>query len=168
MGNFLSIPILAIAAALQAGFVFQIRLLGGGPDLVFLLVIAWSINSEIEEAVVWAFVGGICVDLLSAAPTGASVFGLLIMVFAVSGIGRQVYRIGIIVMAGLVLVGTIIHQIMFMIIITLAGYKVVWLTDLAYIVAPTALYNLLLIWPTYWFVRRLQRRVRGRPQSSPS
>ena len=64
MGNFLSIPLLGVAAALQASLMPQIRLLGGEPDLVFLLVIAWAINRELEDGVIWAFVGGILLDLL--------------------------------------------------------------------------------------------------------
>lgn len=161
MGRFLSVPFLIIAAALQASFVPQIRLLGGGPDLVFLLVVAWSINSELEEGVVWAFVGGIAQDLLSAAPSGSSVMGLLVLVFAISGLGRQVYRIGIATLIGLVLAGTLAQQIILMIILALSGFRVEWLTDFSYVVAPTIFYNLILIWPVYWFVRVVQRRIRA-------
>lgn len=160
MGRFLSVPFLIIAAALQASFVPQIRLLGGGPDLVFLLVLAWSINSELEEGVVWAFVGGIAQDLLSAAPSGSSVMGLLILVFAISGLGRQVYRIGFVTLIGLVLVGTTVQQIILMIILALSGFRIEWLTDLSFVVAPTIFYNLIFIWPVYWFVRIVQRRIR--------
>lgn len=161
MGRFLSVPFLIIAAALQASFVPQIRLLGGGPDLVFLLVLAWSINSELEEGVVWAFVGGIAQDLLSAAPSGSSVMGLLILVFAISGLGRQVYRIGFVTLIGLVLVGTLVQQIILMIILALSGFRIEWLTDLSFVVAPTIFYNLIFIWPVYWFVRIVQRRIRA-------
>lgn len=160
MGRFLAFPILMIAAALQASFVPQVRLLGGGPDLVFLLVLAWSINRDLTENVLWAFVGGICQDLLSAAPTGTSVLGMLIIVFGISGLGSQVYRIGPIILIGVVLVGTVIQQVVMMIVLWLAGFSINWLVDLAFIVAPTILYNLLLILPIYWFVRRIQRRLR--------
>jgi len=166
MGKFLSLPILLIAAALQASFVPQIRLLGGGPDLVFLLVIAWSINAELDDSIVWAFVGGIAQDLLSAAPTGTSVLGMLIIIFAVSGLGRQVYRIGIVILVGLVLGGTLLQQVIEMVIIWLVGFEVNWLVDFAYIVAPTMFYNLLLILPVYWFVRRIQRRYLPDPGTS--
>mgnify|MGYP001033599227 CR=1 FL=1 len=158
MGSFLSLPILIIAAAIQASVVPQIRLLGGGPELVFLLVVAWSINAEIEESVVWAFIGGIAYDLLSAAPTGATTLGLLVVVFAVSGLGRQVFRIGFFMMIGIVLFGTFVQQIIFVGVLLFAGRSVSILFDLAYVVAPTMLYNLLLIWPAYWFARRMQRR----------
>ena len=159
MGNFLSIPILAIAAALQASLIPQIRILSGGPDLVFLLVLAWAINSKLEEGVVWAFAGGIMLDLLSYNPTGTSVLGLLFLVFAISGLGQQVYRIGFITLVGLVLAGTIVHQLVIMLILFLTDYPIDWSSSLSEVVAPTAFYNLIFIWPIYWLVRRLQHRL---------
>lgn len=159
MGNFISIPILAIAASLQASFVPQIRLLGGGPDLVFLLVLAWAINSRLEDGVIWAFVGGVMLDLLSYNPTGTSVLGMLLIVFAISGLGQHVYRIGFFLLVALVLLGTMLQQFLMMFILTMSGYPVDWAVGLSYVMAPTIFYNLVLIWPIYWFVRRLWRRL---------
>jgi len=162
MGNFLSLPILMIAAALQTSLTKQIRLLGGEPDLVFLLVLSWSINSELEQSVVWAFIGGICLDLLSGAPMGASIPGMLILIFGVSGLGQQVYRIGIVILVGLVLIGTLVQQTIFMGIIALTGQRVLWFESLTYVTLPTILYNLLFIIPVYWFVRRIQNGLSRR------
>lgn len=159
MGNFLSLPILAVAAALQASLMPQIRLLGGAPDLVFLLVLAWAIHAGLEEGVVWAFAGGIMQDLLSAAPTGTSTLGLLLLVFAISGLGQQVYRIGFVLMTGVVLTGTLMQQIVLMLILSLSGFRIEWLTSITYVAAPTMFYNLVLIWPVYWLVRRVQKRL---------
>lgn len=158
MGSFLSLPVMIVLAAIQASVVPQIRLLGGGPELVFLMVLAWSINADLEEGVVWAFIGGIAYDLLSAAPTGATTLGLLVVVFAVSGLGRQVFRIGFFLLIGLVLAGTLVQQLVFVGVLLFAGRTISIPFDLAYVIAPTMFYNLLLIWPTYWFARRLQRR----------
>lgn len=159
MGSLIGFIVLGVAAALQASLVPQIRLLGGGPDLVFLLVLAWSIHARTEESVAWAFIGGIAYDLLSAAPTGATTLGLLLVVFVVGGLGQQVYRIGFFLMIGLVLAGTLVQQAIFVGVVLFAGHAVSPLFDLAYVIAPTMLYNLLFIWPVYWFVRRIQRRL---------
>lgn len=158
MGNYLSLPILALAAVLQATFVPQIRLLGGGPDLVFLIVLAWSINIKLEGGVTWAFVGGILQDLFSAAPTGTSAVGLILIVFAVNQLARQVHRIGIILLLGLTLVGTLFQQMMMIVLLGLLGFRVDLIGDLSDVVLPTMLYNLTLILPVYWLIRRVQRR----------
>ena len=51
MGTYWSIPLIALAVVLQATFIPQIRILGGEPDLVFLLVLSWSINGRLEQGV---------------------------------------------------------------------------------------------------------------------
>jgi rod shape-determining protein MreD len=158
MGNYLSIPILALAAALQATFVPQIRLLGGGPDLVFLIVLAWSVNINLEGGITWAFVGGILQDLFSAAPTGTSAVGLIMLVFAVNQLARQVQRVGVVLLLGLSLAGTLFQQIMMILLLGLFGFNVDLIGDLNDVVLPTMLYNLVLILPVYWFIRRIQRR----------
>ncbi len=158
MGNYLSIPILALAAVLQATFVPQIRLLGGGPDLVFLIVLAWSINIKLEGGITWAFVGGILQDLFSAAPTGTSAVGLIIIVFVVNQLARQVQQVGLILLFGLTLVGTLFQQIVTIILLGLLGFRMDLIGDLNDVVFPTMLYNLVLIGPVYWFIRRIQRR----------
>jgi rod shape-determining protein MreD len=158
MGNWLSLPILALAAMLQATFVPQIRLLGGIPDLVFLFVLAWSIHMPLEAGVTWAFVGGIQQDLLSAAPTGTSTLGMILVVFGVSLVQRQVYGVGVALIAALVLVGTLVQQLVVMLVLSSSGYTLDLFQNFSYVVVPTIAYNLVFIWPIYWLVRRLQKR----------
>jgi rod shape-determining protein MreD len=158
MSNWLSLPVLALAAILQSTFVPQIRILGGGPDLVFLFVLAWALNARIENGVTWAFVGGILQDVLSAAPTGASALGMIVTVFIINQINRQVYGVSLAVIAALVLVGTLIQQVLLMLVLRLTGFAINPLDSFSYVVVPTMAYNFVLIWPIYWIVRRLQKR----------
>jgi rod shape-determining protein MreD len=161
MGNYLGIPVLLLAAALQVSVIPQIRILGGQPDLTLLIVLSWAINASLQEGVVWAFVGGISKDLLTAAPTGASVLGLLIMVFIIDRIRQQVFSIGIVTLAGLVIGGTLLQETIYMIVLALSGYQIQPIQMFSYVVLPTVAYNLVFIWPVYWFVRRVLR-----PQSA--
>jgi rod shape-determining protein MreD len=158
MGSFLSIPILALAAILQSTLAPQIQILGGRPDFVFLLVLSWSINARLDESVIWAFAGGIMQDLFSVLPIGTSTLGMIPLVFGVTGLGRQVYRIGFILLIGLVIGGTFFKAFIQIAILLLTGHQVT-LLNIGYVVVPTMLYNLVFIWPIYWFVRRVQRRL---------
>jgi rod shape-determining protein MreD len=137
----------------------QIRLLGGMPDLVFLIVLSWSINTRLEDGVIWSFVGGILYDLLSGAPTGTAALGMLFVVFGISGIGQQVYSIGFLLLAGAVIVGTIFKQLILYFVLTLSGFEVEWLVMIGYVLVPTLIYNIALIAPVYWFIRGIQKRV---------
>lgn len=158
MGSFLSLPVLALAAVLQASLVPHLRVFGGGPDLVFLIVLAWSVHAPLEQAVLWAFVGGIAQDLLSVAPLGMSVVGLVLVVFMVYGVSRQVYSVNVLLLAGLLLAGAVVQQAALLALLVLSGLRVDIVRDLNYVVFPSLIYNLLAFWPVYWVMRRLQRR----------
>jgi rod shape-determining protein MreD len=158
MGTYWGIPLIALAVVLQSTLIPQIRILGGEPDLAFLFVLAWSINGRLDQDVVWAFVSGIAQDLLSAAPTGASVLGMIMLVFIIDRLKQQVFRIGFILIVGLVIVGTLLQKLIFMIVLAFAGFTIYPLQNLSYVILPTIAYNLLFIWPVYWIVRRVQRR----------
>lgn len=162
MGSYLSVPVLLIVAALQASVVPQIRVLGGGPDLVFLVVFVWAILAPLEEAVTWAIVGGVFQDLLSVSPTGLSAVGLVLMVFLVNIVARQVYQVGFVLTLGLLLLASLVQQVVTFLLLWMTGYPLDWVNDFIYVLLPTVLYNLLFIGPVYWIIRRIQRRTSGR------
>jgi rod shape-determining protein MreD len=164
MGNYLSVLILGLAAAVQSTFVPQIRLLGGGPDLVFLIVVTWSVSARLEDTVLWALVGGILQNLLSAAPLGTASMGMILVLFALDAVRRQVYRVGIPLLILIIIFGSLVYQLVVMLILSLTGFEIRFLDSLRYVVLPTIAYNLVFVWPVYWFVWRVQRRLaRTRP-----
>ncbi len=162
MGSTLSLPILALAAILQASIVPQFSILGGRPDLVFLLVVSWALNAPLGEGLVWAFIGGVLQDLMSAAPTGTSVIGLVLIVFALDVLRQQVYRVGLITLMWVALVGTMVQQIVVMIVLSLSGFGIPFVNNFSYVVLPTVFYNFVLIFPVYFVARQIQKRVAGR------
>lgn len=159
MTNWLSMPILTLAAILQVTFVPHIRILDGTPDLIFLLVVAWAIHARLETGVTWAFVGGIVHDLLSAAPTGASVIGLVLIVFAVKFVEQQFYGVTLLVIIAVALVGTLFQYIVFSLIVAAIGFQTLHPENFTFVVFPTMAYNLVFILPVYWLTRRIQKRV---------
>jgi rod shape-determining protein MreD len=168
MGNFLSLPILALAAVLQVTVTARLNILGGRPDLVLLIVMAWTLNATLEEGVIWAFVGGICTDLLSAAPLGTSAAGLVILVFMFHAVRQQIYTVGLFTLIWVVLLGTLFQHIAVMVILMLTGFAPAFTDQLGYgvifqeftsLIFPTMVYNLIVIVPIYAVMRRIQRRV---------
>src|ERR1044071_9358306 len=123
MGNFLSLPIMMLAAALQVTVMPQISFLGGRPDLVLLVVVSGALNSTLEQAVLWAFVGGICRDLLSAAPIGTSIIGLILIIFAIHAIREQLFSVGIFTLIWVSLVGTVIQEFTILIVLLVSGFQ---------------------------------------------
>lgn len=174
MGNFLSLPILALAAVLQVTVTPRLSLLGGRPDLVLLVVIAWTLNATLEQGVLWAFVGGLCNDILSAAPLGTSIVGMVILVFVVHAVRQQIYSVGLFTLIWVVLLGTVVQHISVMIILLLSGFGPAFAERLGYsvvvqeiisLIFPTMVYNLIVIVPIYSLIRRIQVRVRSDKRS---
>jgi rod shape-determining protein MreD len=155
----LSFPILALAAAAQATLLPQIRLFNGQPDLVFLIVLAWSIHATPAQAIVWAFVGGIMQDLLSAAPVGTSTLGLLIVIALLEALRSQLARVGVFTYIGLVLVGGFLIKIVLLVVLIGAGFVVQPIGVFNSNILPSAAYNLVVMLPVYVVMRFIQRRV---------
>ena len=162
MGPWLALPVLLLAVSLQTTLMAQLRLWDGGPDLVLLCVLAWSLRAPLPESVAWALGGGIMQDLLSVAPTGQSAPGLLLLVFSANFIAQQLSRGGLLTLALLTGVGTLAQQQLMWLLFALQGHTLDFLDDLGYVIIPTVLYNLALIWPVHAALRVLQRRVEAR------
>ncbi|MEP7292255.1 MAG: rod shape-determining protein MreD [Chloroflexota bacterium] len=159
MGTYWSLPLVVLAVILQATVIPQIRILGGQPDLIFLMTLSWAIHGRLEQSVAWAFVGGIAQDLLSAAPIGASTLGMILLVFGIEQIKQQVYRIGFLLIIGLVIAGTVLQKLVFMLVLSFSGFTIYPLENFTYVILPSIAYNLLFIGPVYWVMRRIQRRA---------
>lgn len=158
MGNYLSVPILALAAVLQASVMPQIRIQDGAPDLVFLIVLSWALRTNVESGLIWAFVGGIFQDVMSAAPTGASIIGMIPLVFLIGDLAGQVYRIGFLLIISLVALGTLFKQVGLLVVLALSGYVISPVDDFSRVILPTLIYNLVFIWPIYMLMRRIRNR----------
>jgi rod shape-determining protein MreD len=168
MGSFLSVPIMMLVAALQVTVMPQISFLGGRPDLVLLVVVSWALNSTLEQAVLWAFVGGICRDLLSSAPIGTSIIGLILIIFAIHAVREQLFSVGIFTLIWVSLVGTVIQEFCVLIVLLVSGFQPEFANQLGYgiiidqfrlFMVPTIVYNLIGIIPVYIIVRIIQRAV---------
>ncbi|MCB9453230.1 MAG: rod shape-determining protein MreD [Anaerolineaceae bacterium] len=166
MGGFLSLPVLLVVVVIQATLIPQIAILGGRPDLVFLMVVAWSVHAPLNEGVTWAFMGGVLLDLLSAAPTGTSIPGMVLVVFIVNALQNQLYNLNLLLFLGIVGIGTVLQEIIVIVILSLTGFTVLFVESLGYVVLPTAAYNLAFALPVYWVARRIQRRFAERRQIS--
>ncbi len=155
----LGLPLLALAATLQASLLPQLT--GRAvPGLVFLLVVCWAINTDWQQGAVWAFIGGILLDLLSALPVGTSTIPMLILVFPLGGLGEEVYRLRLPLLLGVGFFGTLAQQFLMLVLMSALGHRVAWVQNFSSIIIPTMFYNLVLILPVYWFLSRLQRGLR--------
>ena len=141
---------------------------GAQPDLTLLVVGAWSLRRGVEEGAVWAFFAGIALDLLSAGPHTAVIFGLLAasLILGIepsTGIGRTQGRpFGgnpVALIFGVVL-ATVVYHVVLLVALRLTGRSVDWLQIGVSVMAPRILFNLILIPFVYRALGWLDRRTR--------
>jgi rod shape-determining protein MreD len=169
MGVFLALPFLTLAAILQAVLLPNLSLVGGGPNLVYLVVIAWALNAPLEQGVAWAIIGGLLTDLLSAVPLGTSSLGLMLSVFAMNLLLAQFYELTLLLLLLMGLFGTFAYELLRLMLLDafhLLGYiaadapfVITWGDDITNVIGPIMVYNVVLILPIYGLIRRFQRRL---------
>ncbi len=65
---------------------------GGGLDLVLVFAVVWTMTVNLEGGLVWAFLGGLIIDVLLMRPLGLTAFVLLLAVGAAWVVGRLAAR----------------------------------------------------------------------------
>ncbi len=165
MARYIGLPILVFAAILDATVMAELRIGGGAPDLVFLIVASWALLADVQDAMVWAVFGGIVQDTLSVAPLGASALGLVLVAFAADSLFGDVRRTNLVVPPLVMGAGTVIYHLALVGVLRLSGHAVPIGEGLVYVTVPTVVYNVLLSVPVFRGVGLLHgwltpRRVR--------
>lgn len=143
-----------LVAILQTSLMPYLSLAGVKPDLMLLVVISWVAVNGRGEGLFWAFIGGLCLDLFSGLPFGASALALL-----VSSLLAGPGNLGLPWPGVAVFLATISYDLIIMALLQITGWEVIWGASLIKIVLPSALLNALLAWPIYWALRWLHRRT---------
>lgn len=163
MSPYLIVPLLAGIALLQTTLAPQLSIIGGRPQFMLLAVVSWSLLRGGREGVVWGFVGGVMLDLLSGAPFGVITLPLLLVGF-LSGLGEiNVFRSNFLLPGLVVLLATLFYNAFALFLLQVLGEPVLWESALLHVILPAALLNLLVLPLVYLPLRRLHR-LTGQPQ----
>lgn len=80
----MSLPLAAVgavlAALLESSVLPELTIVGAKPDAVFVMAVVAAMLVGVEEGLVWAFLGGLMLDLiLPERPVGVTTFSLLVV-----------------------------------------------------------------------------------------
>lgn len=160
MANYIGIPILLLAAVINATIMPELRLGNGTADLVFLMVVSWALLADVRDAMLWAVIGGVMQDVLSIAPVGTSALGLVIVAFAADAIFGTVSRRNVLVPLAVAAVGTVVYQMITLFLLRLLGLSAVGIGQgLVYVTVPSTILNVLLILPVFRLMGAVHRRA---------
>jgi rod shape-determining protein MreD len=152
---YLVIPLLVVAAILQATVLPHLTVWGVFPDLPLLIVVGWGLLRGVRDGAVWGFIAGVAVDLLSGAPFGAATLPMVAVGF-LSGMGQAtVFGTHAVLPMLTMFLATIGYDLLFLVIVRIAGQDVAWLGALARLVLPSAVLNAVLMPLIYWGLRKL-------------
>jgi rod shape-determining protein MreD len=84
-----------VAALVEFTVVPYIKVGNAVPHPILVFGVIWTIASGLEAGLVWAFVGGLTLDILTQRPLGSSSFALLIALGVASIVGSLFGRVRI-------------------------------------------------------------------------
>ena len=162
----LGVPLFFVAAILQATVLSHLRVYGGQPDLIVVIVLAWATLDRDQEGMVWAFVGGIILDLFSGAPLGISALALVPIAYLVGLTEAGVYRTNIGLPVLMAVIGAAAYHFIYLLLLRFfGGVALSWSSALVYVTLPSVIFDVILIVPALrlldgWYLKLHPRQVR--------
>jgi len=93
----------------QATFLPRLNPMIITPDLVLVLLFVWAAFHSLRESLVWVFLTGIVLDILSIDPLGSNGLALLIVVALASPSRNRLFQSSMIIPMVLVMLATVVH-----------------------------------------------------------
>ncbi len=107
----------AVAALIQSSILPFTAAGGAGLDLVLVLAVVWTMTVGLDGGLVWAFLGGLIIDVLLMRPLGLTAFVLLLAVGGAWLVGRvsprAVYPIVVATAAATAAVASVLTVVLF-------------------------------------------------------
>lgn len=157
MTLYLSVPLLAFLAVVQSAILPRFPVAGVHIDLVMLAVVAWGLLKGNPHALLWGFIGGILLDLLSGLPWGIQTIPLVVVagLAGLGGAGLFGHHFGVPFAAALV--GTWLHYALALLILGTLGRPLPPVSFLWQVLLPASLLNTLAMAAVFPLVSRLHR-----------
>jgi len=154
--------LLILLALLQATVVPVIPYVGIRPDLVLLLVLAWTMVRGTTEGAVGAMVGGLALDIFSPLPLGTHALAMLAVIVPVGWLGTPFYRGNLVFPISGAFLATVLYNVLLLGLSRLVGQNILFGGLLWRVVLPMALIEATLMPLIYWVLDRIDRRVHPR------
>lgn len=137
----IGIPLLMISAVIDNSVMNYIRYLNGQPSLTVMLVVSWGLLNPLRDAIPWAVIGGIFLDLLSVTPTGTTSLGFLLSLLVLASSIGQVGGRNILLPPIASSMATVIVQSVILLILVLDGWGFGLINTILTWMIPTLIFN---------------------------
>ena len=151
----IAVPIFILVTIIQTAIVSNMPLLQGTADIALLVIIAWALQEPVRTAWHWSLIGGAMIGFASALPLSITLVSYLSITGITLVIRRRIWKIPVLVMLAITFLGTVFHQGLSAITLTLVGTPLPVLETLQLIILPSIFLNILLAIPIFAIVRDL-------------
>jgi rod shape-determining protein MreD len=165
MTYLIGLPLLALAAVVQATVLARFTIFGGMLDLVLLLTLSWTLVGEWQGGVMWGLMGGLTLDTLSGGPFGATAVGLITVAYLAGLTEGGFWRSHVLLPLASALLGSILFHLITLVLLAVTGYPVDWAYSLTQLTLPAVLLDTLCMLPVYGLVRGLHAFAHPAPVS---
>lgn len=161
---YVAIPLMAVLAVLQATVLSRFPVAGVVLQPALLVALAWGLLRGPWEGMVWAFIGGLLLDLFSVGPVGVTSLALMAAVPILVRARQSLPEENVLLTALLLVAGFAIYFVIYLIVIQVAGYGSNWQT-LGHL-PPALLFHAVLGLPIFWLLHYLKRALYPQPIAS--
>ncbi len=124
MNLYATIVLLAGVALLQSTLAPYLAVGRVKPDLMLVVVVTWSVLRGAGEGVLWGFIGGLLLDLLSGGPFGVSIVSLMLASY-LTGVGEiNLFRTNILLPVVTVILATAVYYLVSFLLLQTLGRPV--------------------------------------------
>jgi rod shape-determining protein MreD len=136
------------------------------PNLVLIVTSTWAAIRG-DEGFVWAAAGGLMLDVLSGAPFGGNLAGLVLGNTAALLLDRAPIPVAVLRVTTWVAVTTVVYYAVALVVLAFTGQPYNIQAGFAGVVLPSLIINPVLAIPTYALLNQLQARLRDQERFLP-
>jgi rod shape-determining protein MreD len=159
ISNLVYALLIVIFYILQTTVFSQTVLISGTADILLLFFAAWSLQEQVKNTWIWTIIAGFLISLISAMPYFAPLLAYLGVVAISKLIQRRVWKIPILAMFIVTLLGTFLQHIIYFIVLQLDGVSISLAQSLDMITLPSLLLNLIIALPIFAVVNEVVGRL---------
>jgi rod shape-determining protein MreD len=134
-----------------------LKISGVHPDFVLLLVIGWIILRGLGEGITWALVGGLALDLISAAPFGIFTLSMLLVALLANLSQGRIFGSSVVLPLSLTFPLSITFNALALLLLNLLGRPVIWIDAFSSVILPAAIFNtgvMMIVFPLLYLLNR--------------
>lgn len=145
MNPYLLVLSLGLAALFQVSLLPTLAISGVAPNLLLVLVVGWALLRGTREALLWAVIGGLWLDLLSGGFFGLQTMSLAVVAYVAGLGGGTVFRAHLVLPVVMTAIATLVYGTLQLVVFWILGRDLPTLDMVLRLLMIELIYNAVLV-----------------------